>query len=118
MCSHMLPNRAAGPTRHSAIASASTMRARVAAASWTSDTDGGNTLLSADYAAKLNCKFWGRTMGYNIFGKRADGPHCDNVQIKAGDMALSSVSVGTIDFGDRFITLDLARSRLWLAKAL
>ena len=82
------------------------------------DTGGGNTLLTAEYAAKLTCKFWGRTTGYNMFGKRADGPHCDNVQIKAGDMALSSVSVGTIDFGDRFITLDLARSRLWLAKAL
>jgi hypothetical protein len=66
------------------------------------DSGGGNTLLTAEYAAKLNCKFWGRTTGYNMFGKRADGPHCDNVQIKAGDAALSSVSVGTIDFGDRF----------------
>jgi len=66
------------------------------------DTGGGNTLLTAEYAAKLTCKFWGRTTGYNMFGKRADGPHCDNVQIKAGDAALSTVSVGIIDFGDRF----------------
>jgi hypothetical protein len=66
------------------------------------DTGGGNTLLSPDFAASLNCKFWGRTTGYNMFGKRADGPHCDNVQIKAGDVALTPVSVGTIDFGDRF----------------
>jgi len=66
------------------------------------DTGGGNTLLTAEYAAKLTCKFWGRTTGYNMFGKRADGPHCDNVQIKAGDTALSPASVGTIDFGERF----------------
>jgi len=66
------------------------------------DTGGGNTLLTAEYAAKLTCKFWGRTTGYNMFGKRADGPHCDNVQIKAGEVALGPVSVGIIDFGDRF----------------
>jgi predicted aspartyl protease len=66
------------------------------------DTGGGNTLLTEEYAASMKCRFWGRTTGYNMFGKRADGPHCDNVQLKAGDVALTPVSVGTIDFGDRF----------------
>ena len=66
------------------------------------DTGGGNTLVTEAYAAGLNCTFWGRTTGYNMFGKRADGPHCDNVQINAGGVALTPVNIGKIDFGDRF----------------
>jgi aspartyl protease len=53
------------------------------------DTGGGITLLTDDFSKDLYCKFWGRTTGYNMFGKRSDGPHCDNVQIKAGDVALT-----------------------------
>jgi hypothetical protein len=37
-----------------------------------------------------------------MFGKRVDSAHCDNVQITAGDVALTPVNVGTIDFGDQF----------------
>jgi hypothetical protein len=66
------------------------------------DTGGGITLLTDDFAKGIDCKFWGRTTGYNMFGKRSDGPHCDNVQIKAGDVALTPVNVGKIDFGDQF----------------
>jgi hypothetical protein len=66
------------------------------------DTGGGNTLVTAEYSRHLQCKFWGRTTGYNMFGKRANGPHCDNVQLKAGDASLTPVSISTIDFGDRF----------------
>jgi hypothetical protein len=66
------------------------------------DTGGGVTLLSEDFSKGVDCKFWGRTTGYNMFGKRSDGPHCDNVQIKAGDVALTPVNVGKIDFGDQF----------------
>lgn len=66
------------------------------------DTGGGVTLLSEDFAKGVDCKFWGRITGYNMFGKRSDGPHCDNVQIKAGDVALTPVNVGKIDFGDQF----------------
>jgi hypothetical protein len=66
------------------------------------DTGGGNTLLTDDYLKGIDCKFWGRTTGYNMFGKRNDGPHCDNVQIMAGDVALTPVSIGTIDFGEQF----------------
>ena len=66
------------------------------------DTGGGNTLVTDAFAKGIDCKFWGRTTGYNMFGKRKDGPHCDNVTIVAGDVALTPVSIGTIDFGDQF----------------
>ena len=66
------------------------------------DTGGGVTLLSHEFAKSIECKFWGRTTGYNMFGKKSEGPHCDNVQITAGDVALTPVNVGKIDFGDQF----------------
>jgi hypothetical protein len=66
------------------------------------DTGGGVTLLSEDFSKDVDCKFWGRITGYNMFGKRSDGPHCDAVQIKAGDVSLTPVNVGKIDFGDQF----------------
>lgn len=66
------------------------------------DTGGGVTLLTKEFSKDIDCKFWGRTTGYNMFGKRSDSPHCDNVQIKAGDVELTRVNVGTIDFGDQF----------------
>ena len=66
------------------------------------DTGGGVTYLSNEFAEGFPCKFWGRITGYNMFGKRSDDPHCDNVQIKAGDVALTPVNVGKIDFGDQF----------------
>jgi hypothetical protein len=66
------------------------------------DTGGGVTLLTEEFSKEIPCKFWGRTTGYNMFGKRGDGPHCDGVQIVAGDVALTPVSVGKIDFGEQF----------------
>lgn len=66
------------------------------------DTGGGVTLLTDDFAKDMDCKFWGRITGYNMFGERSDNPHCDNVQIKAGDVALTPVNVGKIDFGTQF----------------
>lgn len=66
------------------------------------DTGGGNTLLTDAFLKGIDCKFWGRTTGYNMFGKRNDGPHCDNVQIVADGVALTPVSISTIDFGDQF----------------
>jgi aspartyl protease len=66
------------------------------------DTGGGVTLLAHEFANGLDCKFWGRTTGFNMFGKRSEGPHCDNVPITAGDVALTPVNVGKIDFGDQF----------------
>ena len=66
------------------------------------DTGGGVTLLAKDFAPKVSCTYWGRTTGYNMFGKRGDGPHCDGVQLVAGDAALTPVSVGHIDFTGQF----------------
>ena len=66
------------------------------------DTGGGVTLLTDEFSRGIDCRFWGRTTGYNMFGKRSDGPHCDNVQITAGEVVLTPVNVGKIDFGDRF----------------
>lgn len=66
------------------------------------DTGGGITLVTDAFAKGIECKFWGRTTGYNMFGKKTEGPHCDNVSIVAGDVALTPVNIGTIDFGDQF----------------
>jgi predicted aspartyl protease len=66
------------------------------------DTGGGVTLLTEEFSQGLDCKYWGRTTGYNMFGKKSEGPHCDNVQITAGAVALTPVSIGKIDFGNQF----------------
>ncbi|HEY0995333.1 MAG TPA: hypothetical protein VGD77_05040 [Gemmatimonadaceae bacterium] len=66
------------------------------------DTGGGLTLLGKDFAPKVPCTFWGRTTGWNMFGKRGDGPHCDDVAIVAGDVPLTPVSVGHINFEGQF----------------
>lgn len=66
------------------------------------DTGGGNTLVTDAFSDGINCSYWGRTTGYNMFGERNDGPHCDNVHIMAGDVPLTAVNVSRIDFGDRF----------------
>ena len=66
------------------------------------DTGGGNTMLTDAFLDGMECRFWGRTTGYNMFGKRNDGPHCDDVRIVADDVALTPVSVAKIDFGDQF----------------
>ena len=66
------------------------------------DTGGGNTLVTEAFSSKLSCKYWGRTTGYNMFGRRNDGPHCDDVHLMAGDVPLTPVDVAKIDFGDQF----------------
>ena len=66
------------------------------------DTGGGVTLLTEAFSKGIECQFWGRTTGFNMFGKRSDGPHCDNVQIMAGEIALTPVNVGKIDFEGQF----------------
>lgn len=66
------------------------------------DTGGGVTLLTEAFSKGIECQFWGRTTGFNMFGKRSDEPHCDNVQIMAGDAPLTPVNVGKIDFKDQF----------------
>jgi hypothetical protein len=66
------------------------------------DTGGGQTLVTDAFAAGLACRFVGRTTGYNMFGDRSDTPHCNEVQIRAGDVLLSRVSISKHDFGDQF----------------
>lgn len=66
------------------------------------DTGGGVTLLGKEFAPKVPCTYWGRNTGWNMFGKRGDGPHCDDVAIAAGSVPLTPVSVGHIDFGGMF----------------
>jgi hypothetical protein len=66
------------------------------------DTGGGVTLLTEEFSKGIDCKYWGRNTGYNMFGKRGDGPHCDGVQLIAGDVALTPVNIGKIDFGGQF----------------
>lgn len=66
------------------------------------DTGGGQTLLTDSFLSGIDCHFWGRSTGYNMFGKKGEGPHCDNVELAAGGVRLTPVSVGKIDFGDQF----------------
>ena len=66
------------------------------------DTGGGSTLVTDTFSAGLRCTFWGRLTGYNMFGQRGDGPHCDDVQLAAGEVPLTPVDVGKIDFAGRF----------------
>jgi hypothetical protein len=66
------------------------------------DTGGGSTFVTDAFSSRLTCTFWGRTTGYNMFGKRGDGPHCDGVRIAAGEASLTPVDVGKIDFKDWF----------------
>jgi hypothetical protein len=66
------------------------------------DTGGGVTLLGEDFAKDIDCKFWGRSTGYNMFGKRGDGQFCESVQLAAGGVPLTPANVGKINFGDMF----------------
>lgn len=66
------------------------------------DTGGGLTHVTEEFSKGLECKFWGRGTGYNMFGKRAEGPHCDDVPLMAGDVALTPVNIGKLDFGGQF----------------
>ena len=66
------------------------------------DTGGGNTLLTEAFSKGIECEFWGRTTGFNMFGKKSEDPHCDNVQIMAGDASLTPVNIGKIDFEGQF----------------
>lgn len=66
------------------------------------DTGGGITMLSEAFSKQIDCQFWGRTTGFNMFGSRGDGTHCDSIKINIGKIILTPTNVGTINFGDRF----------------
>jgi len=66
------------------------------------DTGAGMTFVTDEFSKGMDCKYWGRITGYNMFGKKADGPHCDNVQVVAGNVLLAPVNIGKINFGGQF----------------
>jgi hypothetical protein len=66
------------------------------------DTGAGVTHVTPEFANGLDCRFWGRNTGFNMFGTRADSPHCDDVQVAADKVALTDVSIGKHDFGEQF----------------
>ena len=95
------------------------------------DTGGGITLVSSTTAKAAGCTPWGRRTGYNMFGKRFDGPACGGVGVSIGgrryvpaitglvnmaalnpaDSALDGIAALDL-FDGRAITLDLGRGRL------
>ena len=66
------------------------------------DTGGGVTLVTEEFSKGIDCRFWGRSTGYNMFGKKGEGPHCDDVPISAGDVPLTPVNIGKMDFTGMF----------------
>lgn len=95
------------------------------------DTGGGLTLLSPDIARAAGCTPWGRRTGYNMFGKRFDGPSCSGIALSVGgrrhvpaitglvNMGKLNPADSTLDgiasldlFDGQVITLDLGRGRL------
>jgi len=66
------------------------------------DTGGGVTLVAEEFFNGVDCKFWGRSTGYNMFGKKGEGPHCDDVPISAGGVPLTAVNIGKFNFDGMF----------------
>ncbi|WP_369062201.1 aspartyl protease family protein [Caulobacter sp. 73W] len=66
------------------------------------DTGGGRTLLETEFATGVDCRFWGRTTGFNMFGEKGSGPRCDQASIASGQIVLTRADVGTIDWGARW----------------
>jgi hypothetical protein len=66
------------------------------------DTGGGITLFSEEFAKGIDCKFWGRFTGYNMFGKKGGGPYCSDVQLTARGVGLTPVNVGKMSFDGYF----------------
>ncbi len=66
------------------------------------DTGGGVTLVTEEFSKGIDCKYWGRSTGYNMFGKKGEGPHCDDVPISAGGVPLTLVNIGKMDFTGMF----------------
>lgn len=95
------------------------------------DTGAGITLLSPGVLQATGCTPWGRHTGFNMFGKRLDGPHCDDVAVQIAGQSYTAPAVGRVNlaalnpadslldgiagldlFDGRAITLDLAHGRL------
>jgi hypothetical protein len=95
------------------------------------DTGGGITLVSPAIAKAAGCEPWGRRTGYNMFGKRFDGPACNGLSVSiAGSRYVPAITglvnmaalnpadsaldgIAALDlFDGRAITLDLSHGRL------
>ena len=95
------------------------------------DTGGGITLLSPEIAKAAGCTPWGRRTGYNMFGKRFEGPSCNGIALDVGGGRLVPAVTGLVQmaalnpadsaldglaaldlFEGRVVTLDLGRGRL------
>lgn len=66
------------------------------------DTGGGITLLATDFSKDIDCTFWGRFTGYNMFGKKGGGPYCSDVSISSRGVALTPVNIGRMSFDGYF----------------
>ena len=66
------------------------------------DTGGGATHVTEEFSKGLDCKFWGRITGYNMFGHKGDGPHCDDLDLRVGPVELSRINVAKLDFKGQF----------------
>lgn len=66
------------------------------------DTGGGITLLATDFSKDIDCTFWGRFTGYNMFGKKGGGPYCSDVPLSSRGISLTPVNVGRMSFDGYF----------------
>ena len=97
------------------------------------DTGGGTTFVSDATARAAGCTPWGRRTGYNMFGKRMEGPTCGDLGVSIGGKHYTAASTGIVNmaalnpadsaldgiaaldlFEGRAITLDFAHGRLTL----
>jgi len=66
------------------------------------DTGGGITLLGTEFSKGIECTFWGRFTGYNMFGKQGGGQYCSDVQLSSRGVDLVPVNVGRMSFDGMF----------------
>jgi hypothetical protein len=66
------------------------------------DTGGGITLLATEFSKGIDCTFWGRFTGYNMFGKQGGGQYCSDVSLTSRGVALTPVNVGRMSFDGMF----------------
>ncbi len=66
------------------------------------DTGGGITLLGTEFSKGIECTFWGRFTGYNMFGNKGGGQYCSDVKLSARGIDLVPVNVGRMNFDGFF----------------
>lgn len=66
------------------------------------DTGGGITLFATEFSKDIDCTFWGRFTGYNMFGKKGGGQYCSDVSLNSRGIALSPTNIGRMSFDGYF----------------